>query len=237
MSSRRFNWQILQMGNLALTLTGAASGFSGRCTSVLIWPELASMQGSVLVDPCFEFETYHKAEQWLEGQGMSFVACENVFITHKHVDHLIRVPDTALRTRLTTRWLLDAPLPNGIVTYPVPGHHPEQRALVFEDTEGQQTWVVGDAILDETWLREWRYYRPNGYRRAEIVQTWRTVAMILSQADVIVPGHGAPIRVSDALIEDVLTTLPQAEHIRDCPDVRFKIQSRLKGLSSSLPVA
>ena len=74
-------------------------------------------------------------------------------------------------------------------------------SLVVATNDGT-TWIVGDAILGEDWLRAWRYYWPNGYGPDEIVETWRSVARILSMADVVIPGHGPPFRVDISLMSD-----------------------------------
>ena len=80
-------------------------------------------------------------------------------------------------------------------------------ALVLNTKDGE-CWIVGDAIINKIWLIHWGYYWPNGYTTEQIVQTWRTVADILSKADVIVPGHGTPFRVTTSVIEEALAKTP-----------------------------
>lgn len=112
---------------------------------------------------------------------------------------------------------------------PCPGHDPFAQALVFRSTRDETVWVVGDAVLNLEWLQRWQYYWPNGYSEKEIVETWRSVAKILS-ADIIIPGHGAPIPVTRALLEHLRATFPMAEYASECPDVRDALTERLKQL-------
>jgi hypothetical protein len=80
-------------------------------------------------------------------------------------------------------------------------------------------------VLDREWLLAWAYYWPNGYSREEIVQTWRSVAAVL-RADVIVPGHGAPIDVTPELCDELCRGFDRAEHASECGDVRDRIRRR-----------
>ena len=79
-------------------------------------------------------------------------------------------------------------------------------------------WVVGDAVLNEAWLHV-GVLLAELYGPREIAQTWRSVALILSAANVIVPGHGPPLRVTATLIEDLLARFPEAEQSFACPEV------------------
>jgi glyoxylase-like metal-dependent hydrolase (beta-lactamase superfamily II) len=90
--------------------------------------------------------------------------------------------------------------------------------------------VSGDAILDEAWLRAWKYYWPNFYQEADILQTWESVAIILTRADTIIPGHGVPFQVTAGLLEHLVHTFDQAEHAEQCPQVFDALQNRLEVL-------
>jgi hypothetical protein len=37
-------------------------------------------------------------------------------------------------------------------------------------------------MLDEEWLRAWGYY-PNHYKRAELIETWRSIARIFGDSE------------------------------------------------------
>jgi glyoxylase-like metal-dependent hydrolase (beta-lactamase superfamily II) len=90
--------------------------------------------------------------------------------------------------------------------------------------------VSGDAVLDIEWLKTWRYYWPNGYTVAEIVETWESVGKILSYADLIIPGHGQPIFVTASLMEELLVMFASAKYANDCQDVEKILSNRLDQL-------
>jgi glyoxylase-like metal-dependent hydrolase (beta-lactamase superfamily II) len=110
------------------------------------------------------------------------------------------------------------------------GHAPDLHALVFCSISGESVWVVGDAILDLTWLIAWKYYWPNLYNSHEIIQTWESVARILSRAEVVIPGHGGFITITATLIEELLATFPRAEYAEKCRDVESLLGERLHQL-------
>jgi glyoxylase-like metal-dependent hydrolase (beta-lactamase superfamily II) len=151
-----------------------------------------------------------------------------IYVTHPHHDHVPNVAGlsddvTPLFGVLATQ--LD--LPAGLSIVPCPGHHPMLASLVVGTNDGT-TWIVGDAILDEHWLRAWRYYWPNSYGPGEIVETWRSIARILSLADVVIPGHGPPFRVNTSLIDELMDGFSRAEHSRDCPEVLQSLSRRIE---------
>jgi hypothetical protein len=93
--------------------------------------------------------------------------------------------------------------------------------------------VTGDAVINLEWLRAWEYYWPNCYQKAEILQTWVSVAKILSVADLIIPGHGHPIKVTSELLAHLIDTFAQAEHAEACPNVEQTLCMRLEQLRES----
>jgi glyoxylase-like metal-dependent hydrolase (beta-lactamase superfamily II) len=227
----RYQWLILQSGEIPLRPSGAADpSLEHRCTSVLVWPEgqAASHDNAVLTDPCFTLSGFDAAAATLAGIGASFADIAHVFVTHAHGDHTAHVLQAL---GLVTVWRppFDA-LPGGFHAIPCPGHAPDLHALVFRAVTDEEVWVVGDAILDEEWLRAWAYYWPNRYGPSDIAQTWHTVAAILARADLILPGHGAPIRVTASLLEHLADHFPAAAHSDACPDVLDALRARLAQL-------
>ena len=232
---KRYDWAVLQEGALRLRpgrrLDPAADH---RCTSVLIWPEgeSPSPENSVLTDPCFTDEGLQQAGPILRRLGISWNDLPRVFVTHPHHDHCPSLPslagpfDFALFKPGT-----DGPLAR-VGVAPCPGHFPSLDALLFQSIAGEQVWIAGDAILDEPWLRAWEYYWPNGYSEPAIVETWRSVARIISAADVVVPGHGPPIRITAPLLYDLLSSFPGAEHAAQCPEVVVALGKRFERLSA-----
>jgi glyoxylase-like metal-dependent hydrolase (beta-lactamase superfamily II) len=196
------------------------SGIPHACTSVLVWPEgePPRRDNCVVTDPCYPDQTYPVVVGALRGLGLKLGEVGFHFITHQHGDHVVYVPSWQSRPTFPEFQVSGSGPLSGLRTVPCPGHSPDMTALVFRGGDGE-VWVVGDAVLDEEWLRAWAYFWPNGYDRDEVIQTWRSVALILSRADVVVPGHGPPIRVTTALLSELTDSFSRAEHAHLCPDV------------------
>lgn len=230
----RFSWTILQQGQLPLRPDGSVRpGVEHRCTTTLIWPVNSppDADNSLMIDSCFTVDGYADAKSALSERGLSFDNIGHVFVTHMHSDHMPRIP--AGEPALSFRQFRPVTRPDvfaAIEATNLPGHHPTQQALHFIDEAGRRIWVTGDAVLDEEWLRGWRYFWPNGYGPQQVVETWRSVAQIISEADVIVPGHDAPITVTAELVKHLLETFPQADYASHCPDVLVALRARLARL-------
>jgi glyoxylase-like metal-dependent hydrolase (beta-lactamase superfamily II) len=230
---KRYEYAIVQTGSLPLNPEADYEpSREHRCTSALIWPEGAnpSHQNAVLTDPCFTLQGYQQAVQQFEQLKCSFQEIGWIFVTHPHRDHLSnlthfigRQPDQTFRPD-TDEHL------KGFVSTPLPGHFPTQKGLFFCSASQHVVCVSGDAILDEAWLRAWKYYWPNFYQEADILQTWNSVAIILARADVIIPGHGAPFQVTGDLLDHLVHTFDQAEHAEQCPQVCDALKNRLEVL-------
>lgn len=236
----QFSWTILQSGQLPLQPDGSVRrGLEHRCTTTLVWPVGAPPQAdnTLMIDPCFTPAGFAQAGQVLGQLNVSIEDIGAVFVTHLHTDHMLRLPDGVPAPRFRPfRPVARGPIFAGIEAEASPGHHPAQEALHFEDTEGKRVWVAGDAVLSATWLKEWAYFWPNGYAPLQIVETWRSVARIVSRADVIVPGHDAPLPVTAELVQHLLETFPQADYATRCPDVTEALGARLEQLQSGAPL-
>lgn len=219
-----YQWIILQTGSLPLRPNGRRQSCHHACTSVLVWPEgqTPTADNAVLTDPCFTLSGHHGAAFVLRQLGTSFAELAQVFETHQHGDHMLYLPppESPLHFRAFRPGTLD-----GLRLVPCPGHSEDMTALDFTSA-GRAVWVVGDAVLDEEWLRAWGYYWPNAYDAAEVVQTWRSVARIVAAADTIVPGHGPPFDVTPALARELLAAFPRAEFAASCPDVAETLRRR-----------
>ncbi len=230
----RYHWEILQDGFLPLRPDGSVDeAVEHRCTSVLIWPQGTppAAENTILVDPSFSENGWTQAVQRLDGLGVAPQAIYRVFITHPHNDHMPSLPDSAPSLRFRQVTFTDVGRIDGIEAKQAPGHYPVLLALAFQDTDDRATWVVGDAVLDEEWLRAWNYYWPNGYAPAEVVETWRSVARILSSADLVVPGHGPALPVTPDLLRDLIANFPRAPYADRCPEVRDMLAARLDQLT------
>jgi glyoxylase-like metal-dependent hydrolase (beta-lactamase superfamily II) len=227
---RRFNWRILQSGSLPLRPDGSLDQQAEhRCAATLLWPEDESPtpDNTVLVDPCFTAAGYDEAAAQLAALGAEFRDIGRIFVTHLHADHMLHLPSNARAGRLATLRLDDGH-EFGLAAVDCPGHHPMLLALTFAAPDERQVWIVGDAVLDEAWLRAWKVYWPNQYSPPEVMQTWRSVGQIVARADVIVPGHGPAFGVTPDLVRDLLETFPNAPYADQCPQVIPLLRQRLE---------
>jgi len=235
MKNDRYELKVLQNGKLPVQLDGRLLPFTEHvCTSVVVWPEgtMPDPNNSLIVDPCFSERGARKAAKRLQRLGGALDRIGHVFVTHGHRDHLPNIPGE----RSMPQWdhlscARNAPL-QGIRCCPCPGHSQDLVALVL-NTKAGECWIVGDAIIDKTWLMHWGYYWPNGYTAEQISETWRTVAGILTKADVVVPGHGAAFEVTTSIVEKALAEWPKAAHCSMCPDVAVSLRSRLGTLRTT----
>lgn len=227
----QFQWATLQEGTLPLTPDSRfRAEVEHRCTSVLIWPNgcRPTPDNTLLTDPCFTARGFVEAVDMLASLGISFEDIGQTFLTHGHMDHVTTIPNWTV-----ARAFRAAPLhtiPRGAATIPCPGHAKDLECFVFRGPDAQEVWVVGDAILNEEWLRAWCYYWPNQYNATDICETWRSVARILSSADVVLPGHGAPIQVDAGLLDALICAFPAADSASECADVLPALESRRNDL-------
>jgi glyoxylase-like metal-dependent hydrolase (beta-lactamase superfamily II) len=224
---------VVQRGTLPLRPNGTRVPFvEHRCTSVLLWPEGegSSLSSKVLTDPCFTKESLRAAERLLHEKGIALSDIDRTFVTHPHRDHQINLPYDVPGWSAIPYQPGDSSALTGISVISCPGHSSEGQALVFTSATEAITWIVGDAVLNMEWLMAWNFYWPNCYSAAHIVQTWRTLAGIIAEADVIVPGHGRPIAVSANLVQHLIDSFPRAAHADSCGDVAERLRRRLVDL-------
>lgn len=234
MARERYNWMVLQSGQLPLRPDRRIDPVAEhRCTSVLVWPAGAdpTPDNTVIADPCFTSVGYDHALVQLKTLGLTFSDIGRTFITHLHGDHMLHLPRgipvpqlRALRASDTVQW-------PGLALVHCPGHDPLLLALAITAPDGQSLWIVGDAVLDEEWLRTWGYYWPNRYSPPDVVDTWRSVAKIVAGADIILPGHGPAIEVTARLVRDLLDSFVGAPYAAQCQDVAESLHTRLANLS------
>ncbi len=224
----RFHWLVVQEGQLPLRPDRHFAAFEHRPTVTLIWREgtAPNRENSLLVDPYFTPSGFQGAVETLRTKGISFAEIGTYFVTHQHYDHMLRLPIDSLH--LPFQAVTEAP--ESIRAVSCPGHDADLRALAFTSTDDKRVWVVSDAVLDEEWLRAWGYYYPNQYSPEEIMQTWRSIGAIFADADVIIPGHGAPIQVNRTLVEALIADFSKAEYAKECPDVLEALRERLANL-------
>ena len=219
---------VLQEGELPLSSEGRIERRKQhRCTATLIWPAGVgpTSSNSLVVDPCFTSQGWHDAEARLAALGVSADDIGFYFVTHRHFDHTLAVPQEVARPNWQlweSGWSARFPRLSAVAC---PGHAPDLHALRFPSESGE-VWIVGDAILNLEWLLDWRYYWPNGYDVDEVIQTWRSVAAILSGARVVIPGHGPAIEVKTILLRDLVEVWPEAPYAASCSDVMTALEAR-----------
>lgn len=223
---RQYQWQILQLGGLPLRPDGSYEEQTLYCcTSTLVWPadSAPSPHNTLLTDPCLIGPDYRTSIKTLEAIGHQIPHIGQYFVTHPHFDHVpaYATPEHSLVGKPFF------PTDNSLRLVHCPGHEAMLRAITFHDTEDRHVWIVGDAVLNEVWLRAWGYYWPNGYSPSEVAETWRSVANICAEADIIIPGHGNAIIVTQELLETLIQGFPQASYAADCPEVAEVLAVRL----------
>lgn len=232
--NRRFNYRILQEGSIVLKPDGRrVRSLEHRCSSVLLWPvgEKPASDNTLMTDPCFTAQGFENAEKRLSELGLSFNDISRIFITHPHADHRLHVP-FRVRARKFPHFHPDREnAMSGISLVPCPGHSNRLRSLIFREPSGDSVWITGDAVLDEEWLTAWEYYWPNVYSRDEIIQTWKSVTTIIAHADVIIPGHGPPFRVTISLVSYLAGNFENATYADQCAgEVKEALAGRLDAL-------
>ncbi len=237
-TSVAYDYAVIQSGSMPLDPSGRQRpALAHRCASTLVWTHREdvpifgqnprSHDICILTDPCLVGDGVEQLTSLLGELAKSLSHINFVFETHQHGDHQLNVAVLADRLR---EWPYQryAPPPPGIRIVPTPGHSVDSSSLVFTAPNGEHVWIAGDAILSEVWLRQWAYYRPNGYDKSEIIDTWRSVALILAEADVVVPGHGLLIPITIHLLRDLSATfLRRAKYAGSCPDVGISIRERI----------
>ena len=227
-----YQYQLLQVGSLPLQPDGERDySHEHRCTSALIWPEaqLPTPENAILTDPCFTRKGFERGEEFLKRLKVTIEELSYIFVTHRHGDHM---PNFLYKKKPLEFQKQKEHVLGGVSFVSCPGHALDLRSLSFPDSSGQRVLVVGDAILNERWLKAWGYYWPNFYTQAEVIQTWQSVARILKQADIIIPGHGGQIIISPTLLQTVLENFPAAEYADECPEVKTILTRRLKELET-----
>lgn len=224
-----YQYTILQSGSLPLKPNGKVDfNIEHKCTSLLLWPENQepTPENTILADPCLTPENIKVLEQKLQKYRMCLSDIQYFFISHKHRDHL----PTFSYDKNYVKLVKDRKLFSGISTTPCTGHAHDLKSMVFQLGTKEEIWFVGDAVLNKEWLKAWGYYWPNRYTEEDVVQTWKSLAKILSQADIVIPGHGMEIRITSQLLKELIQSFPQAKHSERCFSVEALLKKRMKEL-------
>ena len=133
--------------------------------------------------------------------------CDIIYLTHSHIDHYMNagsIPHDAMMDRFytfegdrLTEHGLNIP-GTGIEIIPTPGHSVDHSSLLVETDEGR-TLIAGDLF----W---WPDVAPAPATRKELLtlpdlfatdlkDLGRSRSAVLEKADIIIPGHGAPVNI------------------------------------------
>ena len=226
----RFEFAILQTGELRVGPGGERrEDATHRCASVLIWPEgeTPSRANTLVTDPCYYTRAgFAMACEALRDLGIGWGDVGRVHVTHPHADHRPRFADRNATPGLRPFVPGESPF-EAMRLVPCPGHGRDERALVYVSSAGEEVWVVGDAILNEVWLRSTEVCMTAIYFDDEVCLQWRSMGRIMTEADLVIPGHGAPFRVTASLLEELVRRFPGARCGADCPDVTEALKGRL----------
>lgn len=234
-NSIQFNWSVLQVGRSPLRPDGMVVPLTEhRCTSALVWyeSEVSWRDRTLVIDPCWRGIGCHSALRHLDEIGLRVEDIGYYFITHAHHDHKIMVPCFEGEPQWNNFVSGTDGFFKEVKIDSIPGHSPDSKAIFFNSTDGL-VCIAGDTILDLEWLKAWQPYWPNHYKESEVIETWRSIAAILSQADVVVPGHGKPFRISQPLLVDLLNGFTKTRYSNLCRDVASVIEQRVQWLSVS----
>lgn len=236
MRSNVYQLRILQEGELPLSPDGRVNRLhEHRCTATLVWPvgSQPTRANSVVVDPSFTSPGWQSAVRRLAALGVSPADVGYYFVSHPHFDHTLVVPPGVDRPDWE-RWRPRSGRGlSGLSAVACPGHDRDLQAVKFASEAGE-VWIVGDAILNTEWLLDWSYYWPNGYDADEIVQTWRSVAAILSRARLVIPGHGPMIQVNVDLLDRLIEGFAGAPYASESPEVAQALRFRRRQLAASI---
>lgn len=220
----------MQTGSLPLAPNGKLDfSIKHKCSSLLLWPdkEEPSSKNTILTDPCFTPKGLEIAQEKLESYQFPLDDIQYIFITHGHRDHL----PTFILDKAKVKFIKDEPTPlSGITKVPCVGHAPDLESLTFYSNKSESIWIVGDAILNMEWLKAWGYYWPNRYSSKDIIKTWKSVAKIVANADIVIPGHGEAITITARLIQELIDLFPFAKHADKCFSVVPILKKRLEVL-------
>jgi len=236
--STAYNYAMVQQGSLALNPGGQRRlAIPHRCTSVLIWAHRDQRltehdrplnDATLLTDPCLSAEGATQIAALLDADGKEISQIDFIFETHQHGDHQLNLAELADRL---SKWPYQRTAPPADVRIVCT----DSRSLVYTTPNGERIWIAGDAILNEAWLLQWAFYWPNGYAERDIIDTWRSVARILAEADVI-PGHGPPIPVTVNLLRELADGFAKrAKYAELCPDVCICIRDRVSQMVEITP--
>ena len=193
------HWDIITIGNLSRNRYWGESDDKPLRSAICTCTVIAGKNFKLLVDPSLR-DPDEMATELDRRTGLSIDEIDTIFITHQHDDHLF-----GLKHFKKARWLAGPEvaealnksgkfdktiessgkvLLNEIDVLPMFGHTTDSYGLRFHHN-GYSVVIAGDAVASKDyWDDNQMYYNVNNLEVAR-----KTLAMIKSLADIIVPGH------------------------------------------------
>lgn len=193
------HWDVITIGNLSRNRYWGESDEKPLRSAICTCTVISGENFHLLVDPSLKDVTA-MATELDRRTGLSVDEIDNVFITHQHDDHLF-----GLKHFEKARWfagpeVADALNKSGkfdrliepvgkmilgeIDVIPMFGHTPDSHGLRFH-FNGFSVVVTGDAVATKDYWDGGQMY----YNVIDMEESKKTLSMIRSIADIIVPGH------------------------------------------------
>lgn len=192
-------WHVITIGNLSRNRYWGESDAKPVRSAICNCTLISGDGFQLLVDPSLA----NKAEMAKEldrRTGLKLDDVTAVFITHEHSDHyagLQHFPKAAWyaappiaqmlnRAKTFTRPLesASAKLFNAVEVVATPGHSAGHHSLRFV-SEGRRVIAAGDAVMTRDFFLE----RTGYFNSSDAAQASRTIEMLATTADIIIPGH------------------------------------------------
>ena len=197
--SRIIHYDIITIGNLSRNRYWGESDATGVRSAICTCSIITGKDFHLIIDPSLADETAMTTEL-NRRTGLTPDKISAVFITHQHGDHI-----AGLKHFQNAKWFAGAEVaseinrsgrysnkfePAGVSllgaidVIPTPGHAPGHHSLRF-DYRGLPIVVAGDSIATKDFWDEKEAY----YNVMDPVESKRSMEMIDSIADIIIPGH------------------------------------------------
>jgi glyoxylase-like metal-dependent hydrolase (beta-lactamase superfamily II) len=198
-SSAIKHWDVITIGNLSRNRYWGESDEKPLRGAICTCTVVSGDNFHLLIDPSIK-DAAQMATELDRRTGLSIDEIDTVFITHQHDDHLF-----GLKHFAKAKWYAGAEVaaalnksgkfekqiePAGktllgaIDVIPMPGHTPDSVGLRF-DYNSYSIVLTGDAVATKDYWDGGQMY----YNVMDMEVSKKTLSMIRSLADIIVPGH------------------------------------------------
>jgi glyoxylase-like metal-dependent hydrolase (beta-lactamase superfamily II) len=193
------HWDVITIGNLSRNRYWGESDEKPLRGAICTCTVVTGENFHLLVDPSIK-DAAQMATELDRRTGLSIDEIDTVFITHQHDDHLFGLKHfskakwyagTDVASALNKSGKFEKQIePAGktllgaIDVIPMPGHTPDSTGLRF-DFNGYSIVLSGDAVATKDYWDGGQMY----YNVMDMEESKKTLAMIRSIADIIVPGH------------------------------------------------